>query len=117
MRKRYYLFTLKYKINQDKDLKLFDKTFVEINRLICKIIYNNKNYPLKEKFDDIDKEKEYKKKDIFSIKLRIFNNFINAKSMFKDCDSLLSMEEDNKMVINFRPTFKNSKSELSHLLE
>ena len=68
MRKRYYLFTLKYKINQDKDLKLFDKTFVEKNRLNCKIIYNNKNYPIKENFDDIDKEKEYKKKDILSIK-------------------------------------------------
>ena len=27
IRKRYYLFTLKYRINQNKDLKLFDKTF------------------------------------------------------------------------------------------
>ena len=42
--------TIIYKLDNRKTVKIFDKNFVEINKDKCKIIYNNKEYELMEKF-------------------------------------------------------------------
>ena len=91
--KNIILFKLKYKTGPEK-LKLFGKYFVDKNKLFCKMIYKNKIYEIKEYLDDIDNN--YKTEDTISIKLRFIsfkNNYINARRMFHECNSLLSISD------------------------
>ena len=50
-----------YKPNKEGKVRIFGENFVNNNKDKCKIIYNNKEYELKEYFNDIDKE--YNNKD------------------------------------------------------
>ncbi len=49
--------------------------------MICKIIYKNKIYEIKEFLEDI--HSNYPKEDSVTIKLTILNNIINAEQMFE----------------------------------
>ena len=54
-KKKNYYFIANYDPNFfSKKLKIIDKQFIKKNRTICKIIYRNKLYELKEYFEDID---------------------------------------------------------------
>ena len=57
-----------YKPNKDGKVQIFGEKFVQNNKQNCKIIYNNKEYELKEYINDIDKE--YNNKDEIKIKLK-----------------------------------------------
>ena len=61
-----------YKSNKEEKLRIFGTTFVNNNKKNCKIIYNNKEYELKEYLNDIDKE--YNNKDEIKIILIGINN-------------------------------------------
>ena len=90
--------------NKEKKLRLFGKSFVQRNKLNCKMIYNNRIYEINEFFEDINKD--YEDKDCLSIKLRINSNIINAKLMFEGCNSLLSLSNinpSNKKIKNSNP--------------
>ena len=79
--------------------KIFDSRFVNKNKDKdkCKIIlYQNKEYELKEYFEDIDKN--YKNREISFI-LRINKNIIDISYMFYECDKLLLIR--NKRNINY----------------
>ena len=58
---------IKYKVGKNEEITIFGKNFVEKNKKICKIIYERKEYLLKEKFN-IKNLKE--KIDILEIKLK-----------------------------------------------
>ena len=62
------------------------------------IIYKNKEYKLNEYFDNIDNN--YNINDLIKIKLRIINNICNFSYMFKDCDKLLLLSEENAYFSN-----------------
>ena len=80
--------TLIYKVNNtDKIIKIFDSTFVQNNKDICKIKYENKEFELSEYF--LVKPK----KDKLVIKLKGYENIINANRMFYECKALISIPD------------------------
>ena len=83
-----------YKPNKDGGVKIFGKTFVKNNKQNCKIIYNNKEYEIKEYINDIDKE--YNNKDEIKIKLKGITKITKMKSMFNSCYSLFSLPDISK---------------------
>ena len=88
-----HCFKLVYK--KFEKTRIFGKDFVERNRYIVKIIYHNKEYPLKEFFEEIDKNCEDRKEIKF--KLKFLHNILNLSGMFLNCDNLISMKDDVKI--------------------
>ena len=73
-----------YNINT-KNINIFGYDFVKNNKNICKMIINNKEYEIAEKYNvqSID--------EILKIRLKGINKVINMKGMFYGCSSLLSL--------------------------
>ena len=86
-------FKLVYKLSNDatKLTRIFDKNFIKRNKNRSRIIFNNREYQLKEYFEEIDKN--YKPAEKIKIILKCFHNILNFNSMLLDCDNLLSMSE------------------------
>ena len=84
---------------KDGIIRIFGNYFVKQNKNKCKIIYGNKKYKLKEYFNEIDKNYNYKTKEI-KIKLIGINNIINFKKMFYGCLYLSSVSESNNINIH-----------------
>ena len=81
-----------YKIEKDEDLvKIFYPDFVELNKNNCKIVYEEKEYDLKEEFDV-----KNIKKDILEIRLKGIMNITNMHAMFYGCSSLISLPNISK---------------------
>ena len=102
MDKKNILLKLNYKVkkNQKEKLRLFSSYFIKKNKLICKIIFKNKIYEIKEFLDDI--YLNYKDEGFVTIILIILNNIIDIRKMFKECISLVSIIEltnNNKLKI------------------
>ena len=99
-------FKLVYKLSNvgNEMTRIFGKDFVERNKNRAKIIFNNKEYPLKEYFEEIDKN--YKPREKITIILKCFHNILNFNSTFLKCDNLLSMSEylkvDKKQYISLQ---------------
>ena len=95
-----------YKDNKDgKDkLRLFGEDFISKNKDNCKIIYGEKEYDIKEYFEDIIGI-DYEHKNEIVLILRINNKVIDLSFMFAECDKLLSIPEvsilDNSKIKNF----------------
>ena len=86
--------TLIYKINEIEDIiKLFDSQFVNNNKNNCKIIYENKEYELQEKF----KFNNHHDKETIEIKLKGIKNITNLNNIFFGCNSLLSSPDIYKL--------------------
>ena len=82
-----------YKINNQKEIKLFNKDFVETYKKCCKIKIGNKEQELKEKYN---LGIFHKKKDFLELKLKGITNITKTIYMFNDCDSLFSLPDLNK---------------------
>ena len=73
---------MKYKANEnDKQIKIFNESFVLNNIKRAKIIINNKQYKLKKIIGN-------KIKTNFKIKIKFLDNIIKINSMFKNCKLL-----------------------------
>ena len=73
---------IRYKINKnEKEIKIFDNNFINNNKNKCKIIYEGKEYEIKEKFNIDDKIKN----EILEIKLKGINNITDMSYMFCGC--------------------------------
>ena len=83
-----------YKPNKDGKVRIFGEKFVKNNKQNCKIIYNNKEYELKEYINDIDKE--YNNKDEIKIKLKGINKVTDMRDMFSYCNTLSSLPDISK---------------------
>ena len=80
--------TLIYQINNDdKRIKLFDSEFIENNKNLCKIAYNNEEIELKE-YIEVDPKDEK-----LMIKLKGINRITNASKMFYECPNLESIPD------------------------
>ena len=75
-------------------IRIFGKRFVKNNFDKCKIIYKKREYDLREYLQDIDNK--YNNQDIFTLKLKGINNIIDARGIFEDCKSLLSVPDISK---------------------
>ena len=83
-------------IKNNNNLRIFGKKFVNKNKNKYKynIIYKNKEFQLKEYFEEIDKD--YNKKDLIKLKLRIINSIVDFSYMFDGCDKLISLSDNIK---------------------
>ena len=84
-----------YDINKEnkENIKIFGEEFVKNNRNIYKMIIENKEYEISEKFNI----KNYNK---LEIKLKGINNVNDISCMFGGCSSLLSLPDISKWNIN-----------------
>ena len=102
--------TIKYEIkNGDKNVKIFGNTFVKNNKDKCRIIFNEKEYDLKEYFDITNYKNE---KNILEIELKINNNLEDMSYMFDGCSSLLYLSNNwnTNEVTNMSYIFKDCLS-------
>ena len=84
-----------YKPNNEGNVRIFGADFVDNNKKKCKIIYKNKEFELKEYFNDINKK--YNNKDEIKIKLKGINNITNMSHMFYNCETLYSLSDILKL--------------------
>ena len=112
-KKEYNEIKIVYKIKDNK-IKLFDSDFVLNNKNNCKIIFNDKEYELQEKFSIDNIENKDGKLEII---LNGIKNVTNMSSMFCECDSLLELPDisnwNTSIVTNMSKLFKNCNSLLS----
>ena len=80
---------IKYKNEQEK-VKIFGKEFVENNKNILKIEYNDKEYDLIEFFHINDMNKSF-----IDIKLKNINNASDLSYIFRGCNNLVSFSKFN----------------------
>ena len=81
--------TINYKIKGNKnEIKIFNKLFTFVNKNNCKIIYEDNEYELQDKFKINNKNK-----NILTITLRGIRNINYIESMFSGCESLLSVPD------------------------
>ena len=81
--------TIKYKINHDVDsMKIFGNEFVQNNLNNCKIIINEEEFNLKERYNISSNDKEE-----LEIKLKGINKITNFNSMFYGSCSLTNISE------------------------
>ena len=95
-----YYIIAKYKPdknNEDK-VKILDEDFIKRNKNKVKLIYKNKIFELKEYFEDIDIN--YNHKDVIKLRIKFINNIIDMSYMFYNCDSLISLSDNNETDIN-----------------
>jgi len=84
------------KIEKDEDaINIFGEEFVKNNKNICKMIIDDEEYEIKQKFNI----KNYNKK-LLKIKLKGINNIINMSYMFYNCSSLSSIPDISKWNTN-----------------
>ena len=96
-----------YKVT-NKEVKLFNESFIKKNKNNCKLIINEKEQELKEKYNF---GLFSSKKDILKIKLKGITNIINAADMFDNCKSLLALPDiykwDTSNITNMAWMFSN----------
>ena len=88
-----HCFKLSYKTY--RRATIFGENLVKKNKNKFKIVYNNKEYALKEFFEEIDNNSNPRGRIKF--KLRIFHNILNLSEMFFNCYGLLAMKDDAKV--------------------
>ena len=81
-----------YKVT-NKEVKLFNESFIKKNKNNCKLIINEKEQELKEKYNF---GLFSSKKDTLKVILKGITNIINAADMFDNCKSLLSLPDIDK---------------------
>ena len=96
-KEEYIYFEITYKLNKNKT-KIFSDDFISINNDKCKIIYKNKEYELKEYFEDIDNN--FINKEDISIILKINKNINNISKMFWGCETLLSIIDISNFILD-----------------
>ena len=85
--------------NNEEKIRIFGKKFVNNNKKKCKIVYKCQEYELKEYFEDIVTNYNYKGDIILT--LRIIKTITDISFMFSECISLYSFPGE--------PQFNSSK--------
>ena len=84
-------FKIIYKPKKNEKLKILGKNFIEYNKHNGSIIYNDKEYNLKEYLEEIDNN--YNCQDSIEIKLKLNKNITDVSYMFHECNLLLSFSQ------------------------
>ena len=96
-----------YKVT-NKEVKLFNESFIKKNKNNCKLIINEKEQELKEKYNF---GLFSSKKDTLKVILKGITNIINAADMFDNCKSLLALPDiykwDTSNITNMAWMFSN----------
>ena len=101
-----------YDINKEKgdEINIFGAEFVKNNKNKCKMIIDNKEYEISEKYNI----ENYNDK-ILKIKLKELENVTNMRGMFCDCESLSSLPDISKWNTNNVTNMSNMFYECSSL--
>ena len=95
--------TLIYSIDKSKEkIKIFNEKFVNNNKKICKIYYEDDELPLQEYFNI-----KNIKKGILELKLKTEQYITDMDSMFSGCESLISLPDISKLNTNFVTNMSN----------
>ena len=101
-----------YDIKERNEITIFGKEFVKNNKNICKMIIENKEYEITERYNI-----KSKKINKLKIKLEGINNVNNISHMFSGCSSLSSLPDISKWntnnVINMHSLFYECSSLIS----
>ena len=89
--KTYNKMTIKYRINNEKKIKIFGDNFVDNNKNNCLIIIDDKQRDICSEYEINENEK--KTKDTFEIKLIEINIINNISHIFDECSLLLSLPD------------------------
>ena len=84
-----------YEINRKKNIRIFGSNFVKNNKNICKMIIDNKEYEITEKY-----KVKSKNNNKLKIKLKGIDNVTNMSYMFYECSSLSSLPDISKWNTN-----------------
>ena len=112
-----------YKPNEfhDEKVRIIGKKFFEKNKLKGVVVYNNKQYKLKEYIEDIDINYNHKSK--FEIIFFLVDNFLDVSYLFSKCKSLISLSElyeesmTNDIPLETYKDFISDKSNISEFYE
>ena len=74
-----------------ENINIFGEKFIKNNRNNCKMIIDNKEYNIEEKFEITNNNN-----DILNIKLKGIENIIDMSNMFNGCKNLLSLPDISK---------------------
>ena len=96
----------KPKLTNKENVRIFGENFVKNNKEVCKILYNDEEYELKEYFEEINKI--YNHKTEFKIILKIPTQIRDISSMFSDCIYLYSFYSISKNLDHQELTSINS---------
>jgi len=95
--------TLIYSIDKTKEkIKIFNEKFVNNNKNICKIYYEDDELPLQEYFNI-----KNIKKDFLELKLKAEQYITNMDSMFSGCESLISLPDISKLNTKYVTNMSN----------
>ena len=94
--------------NNENKVKIFNSFFVNQNKDLCKIIYENKEYDLTEYFYC-----ENIKNNLLKFTLKGINNVSSLDNMFEDCSELSEQSDFS----NWDTTFVTSMERLFHCCE
>ena len=92
-------------------IKIFGSKFVENNKNICKMIIDNREYKIMEKYNV-----KYYNNNILKVKLKWNDNIIKMSCMFDGCSSLLSLHDISKWNTNNVTDMNNMFDGCSSLL-
>jgi len=82
------VFTLLYRIKEEKEIRIFGRIFVENNKRKCKMVIKGKILPLTDEYKVEDKNI-----NILKIKLILMDKYkLNFREMFYECKSLVRLE-------------------------
>ena len=112
-----------YKPNEfhKEKVRILGKKFFEKNEFKGIIVYNNKQYKLKEYIEDIGINYNHKSK--FKIKFFFYENFINVSYLFSKCKSLISLSglneesKTNDIPLETNKDFISYKRNISEIYE
>ena len=88
-----------YKSAKNKEVKIFNDTFVSNNMKRAKMIINNKQYKIKENTQNLIQS--------VKIKINFLDNIINLNSMFSNCESLYSIHDFKNLNTKYIKTIYN----------
>ena len=99
-----------YDIKEGNEIKIFGEEFVKNNKNICKMIIDNREYEITERYN-------IKSKNINKLKIKLegINNVTNMSYMFSGCSSLSSLPDISKLNTNNVTDMSNMFYECSSL--
>ena len=102
-----------YDINGESTINIFGTKFVENNKNVCKMIIDNEEYEITEKYN-VKSNNNNKLK----VKLKGINNVTNISYVFYNCSSLISLPDISKWnthnVLNLNNLFHGCSSLIYH---
>ena len=106
--------TVKYKVENNKKIKIFGEDFVANNKNFCKLIINEKEFDLMTFYNIENLENEKLNDDILEIKLKGINRVTNMSQLFYECSSLFFLPDisnwNTSKVINMSHLFFECRS-------